>query len=197
MRRLTLLLLCLCFLTACKGEESALSRANVFRAELLSKGGCSFTAKIQADYEQEIYDFTLACHGNSQGDMTLEVLAPETIAGITATVDAVSGKLSYEGLALGFPLMAQGQISPVSAPAQLLRCWLEAFVLSAGDQGELYRASFEKKLSNNVLLADTYFENGIPISADLWYNNTKILHMDILDFSYTGTDPSQEGISPE
>ena len=185
MRRLTLLLLCLSLLTACKGEESALSQANVFRGQLLSQGGCSFTARIQADYEQEIHDFTLACHGSAQGDMTLEVLAPESISGITATVGSGSGKLSYEGLSLGFPLMAQGQISPVSAPAEVLSCWLEAFILSAGDQGGFYRASYEKKLCNNALLVDTYFENGIPISADLWYNSTKILHMDILEFSYT------------
>ncbi len=185
MRRLTLLLLSLCFLTACKGEESILSRANVFRSELLSHESCSFVAKIQADSGQEIHDFTLSCIGDAQGGITLQVLEPETIAGICATVDGSSGKLSYEGLSLGFPLMAQGQISPVSAPAVLLECWRECFILSAGEQESLYRASYEKKMLNDVLLVDTYFENGIPISADLWYNKSKILHMDILDFSYT------------
>lgn len=184
MRRLTLLLLCLCFLTACKGEESALSQANLFRAELLSNGGCAFTVDIQADFGQGIHSFTVECDSTSEGVLTMEVLSPETIAGICATVEGDTGKLQYEGLSLTFGMLADDTISPVSAPGILADCWLSEFVLSAGKEGERYRASYEKKISGKVLLLDTYFENGVPISAEICYNNMRIIHMEIRDFSY-------------
>ena len=184
MRRFLTLLLCLCFLTACKGEESALSQANIFRGDLLSKGGCSFTVDIQADYGQGIHSFTLACNSTAEGTMNLEVLAPETIAGICATVDGPSGKLRYEGLSLAFGLQAEEGISPVAAPGITVDCWLSEFILSAGREEDRYRATYEKKISDTVLLLDTYFENGIPISADLCYNNMKIIHMEIRDFTF-------------
>ena len=184
MRRLTLLIICLCFLTSCKGEESALAQANLFRAELLSKGGCAFTVDIQADFGQGIHSFSVACDSDARGVVTMEVLSPETIAGICATVDGDTGKLQYDGLSLTFGMLAHDSISPVSAPGLLADCWMSEFVLSAGTEGECYRASYEKKISDKVLLLDTYFENGVPISAEICYNNMKIIHMEISDFCY-------------
>lgn len=139
---------------------------------------------IQADYGQGIHCFTVACEGDGEGKLRLELTAPETISGICATVKGETGELSYEGLSLGFGLLAEGRISPVAAPAIALDCWLSEFVLSAGTEGELYRASYEKKISEKALLLDTYFENGIPIFADMCYNNKKIIHMEISDFAY-------------
>ena len=58
------------------------------------------------------------------------------------------------------------------------------FILSAGMDGNIYRASYEKKINDKVILIDTYFEKDIPISADLCYNGYTVMHMNITNFSF-------------
>jgi hypothetical protein len=182
LKRLAALLLCLLLLCGCKGEESALSEALRFRGKLLSSDGCSFRAKILADYGEGVQIFTVDCITDREGQLDLTLREPETLADITAQIRGDSGKITFDGLSLGFPLLAEGLISPVAAPGILVNCWLQEFILSAGTEAERYRASYEKKISNKTLLLDTYFENGIPISADLCYNDSRIVSMEISDF---------------
>lgn len=161
-----------------------MSDAITFRGKLLSAGGCSFTAQILADYGDTVHSFTVDCEGDAEGNLSLRVTAPETIAGIEAKLSEDGGEITYEGLALGFGLLAGEQISPAAAPGLALGCWCREFILSAGREAERYRASYEKKISNKVLLIDTYFENGIPISAELCYNDSRIISMQISQFRF-------------
>ncbi len=171
-------------LTGCKGEESLLSQGIAFRGELLSAGGCRFRGEITADYGQEIRTFTLDCVADQEGNVTFCVLAPDTIADITGYIEGDEGMVTYDGLQLAFPLLVYDRISPVSAPGLIVQCWLKEFILSAGMSQDIYRATYEKKIQENVLLIDTYFEKDIPISAELCYNGSRIIEMKITEFSY-------------
>ncbi len=184
MRRILSLILLLALLTGCKGEESLLTQAIAFRGQLISAGGCSFCAEITADYEQEVQTFTLECDANEEGEITFRVLAPDSIADISGHMEGGEGKVTYDGLQLAFPLLVYDRISPVSAPALVVTCWLKEFILSAGSSQENYRVTYEKKIQEKVLLIDTYFEKDIPISAELCYNGYRIINMKITEFSY-------------
>ena len=94
------------------------------------------------------------------------------------------GTVTYEGLQLAFPLMVYDRISPVSAPALVVGCWLREFMLSAGFSDGIYRVTYEKKIQEKDLLIDTYFEKDIPISAELCYNGYRIINLKISDFSF-------------
>ena len=86
-------------------------RQRVLKADCLR-----FQSEITADYGDTLSVFTLDCQASSQGDVTFQVLAPESIAGIAGTIQAGKGALTFDGTALFFPLLADGQLSPVSAP---------------------------------------------------------------------------------
>ena len=76
------LVLCL---TACGEKSQPTQKALDFRTGLMEAGGCSFTAVVTADYGDKVYPFTLDC--SYTGDSArLQVLEPESIAGIAATV---------------------------------------------------------------------------------------------------------------
>ena len=184
LRRILSLCVVLVLLTGCKGEESLLAHGVSFRGSLVAAGGCSFRAHITADYGPEIQNFTLDCQSDGNGIVHFSVVDPETIAGITGTMEGEEGTITYDGLQLAFPLLVYDRISPVAAPAFVVHCWLKEFILSAGIHGEQYRVTYEKKIQDKVLLIDTYFEKDIPISAELCYNGYRILNIQITDFSF-------------
>ena len=184
MRRILSLCLICFILTGCKGEENLLERGITFRSELVASGGCRFRAHITADYGQEVQNFTLDCESDGDGIVTFCVVEPETISDITGTMEGEKGIVTYDGLQLVYPLLVYERLSPVSAPALIVRCWLKEFILSAGYDGTLYRITYEKKIQEKDLLIDTYFEKDIPISAELCYNGYRILNVQITDFSF-------------
>ena len=84
--------------------------------ERIVENGCAFRAEITADYGDSLSSFTLDCQGNPDGSLLFTVAAPEGIEGIRGTLASGTGKLQYEDKALGFPLVSEGLLSPVSAP---------------------------------------------------------------------------------
>lgn len=177
-------MLLLCFLTGCAGEQSTLSEAIQFRADLVQAGGCSFTAEITADYGDTVQTFTLACDADGEGTTLLTLLAPETIAGITATVTDGGGTITYDGMALDFGLLANGNVIPAAGPALVATCWCKEYISSAGEEEGLYRVSYQKNFDEKALLIDTYFEKGIPICAEVCYNGYRVLKLTISDFAF-------------
>jgi hypothetical protein len=86
-----LALICLAlFLTGCSAE-SELELGMAFRDSLLSGNGCCFEASITADYGDELYEFTMDCQGDAQGNVEFCVTSPETISGITGNISEAGG----------------------------------------------------------------------------------------------------------
>ncbi len=69
-------------------EESRMDDALAFRSALVGAGGCSFLGEITADYGDEAYTFTAACTTDDTGALSFSLTAPETIAGISGTVQS-------------------------------------------------------------------------------------------------------------
>ena len=53
---------------------------------------------------------------------------------------------------------------------------------AAGTDETGYRATYEKDFDEKRLVVDTWFENGIPIYAEVCYNNRRILKLKLSDF---------------
>ena len=98
--RVWVLLPVLVLLCGCAArEESRMEEALAFRAALLGAGGCSFLGEITADYGDEVYTFTAACTTDAEGALSFSLTEPETIAGISGTVQSDGGKLTFDGTA--------------------------------------------------------------------------------------------------
>lgn len=173
--------------TACRegGRDNALQPAMNFRAELLNSGGAAFSAEVTADYGEEVYNFTLECQYATDGATKITVSAPDTLSGITAEIENETGKLTFGDTELSFGTLADGTVTPLSAPAVLGRCWQGAYIASGGKEKENYRVSYCDGFGDDQLLADTWFsQKGIPIYAELCYNETCVLMLQITDFSF-------------
>lgn len=170
-------------LFGCAGEENVLEPAIGFRAAVLQAGGCSFRAKIEADYGDRIERFAVDCDFSADGTARLTLTEPETLAGITASVTERGGRITYDGMSAEFGLLANGNVIPAAAPALTALCWSGEYISAAGWDEALYRVTYEKDFDEKRLQIDTFFKNDLPILAEVCYNNQRILKLEISDFS--------------
>lgn len=172
------------FLWGCKSQDSHLSGAIEFRSKLVQAQGCAFQAAVTADFETEILRFLLDCDTDAQGNVSFTLLEPETLAGITATVSKGGGKITYDGLSVDFGLLAQESIAPAAAPALILDSWISGYILSAGETEGLYVVSYEQEFEGMLLEVESIFKNELPISAEICYNDRRILAVQISEFQF-------------
>lgn len=154
------------------------------RAKMLS-GGCTFDAEITADYGAQTDTFGVSCQMDSGGSVAFAVTAPEAIAGITGTLSQAGGKLTFDGSALAVPLLADGELSPVSAPWILTQTLRSGYLTACGREGTLLRAEIDDSYEADALHLDVWLTaENIPCQADILWKNRRILSLTIKNFTF-------------
>ena len=176
------LLLAAFLLTGCGGENGELNRAMALRAKMLT-ASATFDAEITAEYGSEVHIFSVYCEGDSQGNLGFRVTAPETIADITGRIDGGEGKLTYRDTVLAFPLLAEDQLSPVSAPWIFYTTLRSGYLTSAGREEDLLRLTIDDSYEQNALTVDIWLdETDTPVRAEILYDGRRILTLVIKNF---------------
>ncbi len=178
------LALTLTLFAGCGETASALERAMTFRAKLLAAAGCTFDAEVIADYGDKSHSFSLSCQADENGNLTFTVTAPETLAGITGTVSASGGELTFQDKALAFDLLADGQISPVSGPWLLLTTLRSGYLTSCGGSGEGLRLSIDDSYREDALSMEILTDGtDQPTQADIVWQGRRIVSLRIKNFT--------------
>lgn len=182
MKRVWLLLLSVVLLTGCGGNRE-LNRAMELRSDLLKAKGCSFETQVTADYGDKVHIFTMACTVDDKGELTFAVKKPDTLAGITGNVSDTGGKLTFDGTALAFPLLAEDRLAPVSAPWLLLKTLRSGYLSSAGMDGDHLRITIDDRYEEDALTLDVWVNReNRPLRAEICWAGQKILTMDVENF---------------
>ena len=154
------------------------------RANLLGCLGCTFDAKITADYGDELYEFVMRCQTGGRGDLQFEVLRPESIAGITGEFSSGEGKLTFDDTVLQFPLLADGQVTPVSAPWILIKTLLGGYLNAVNEEDDLLHLTIYDSYEEDALQLDIRLnEDDLPEHADILYKGRRILQLSVTNFS--------------
>ena len=153
------------------------------RTALLERG-CSFTAEIEAHLADGTAAFTLACVCRPDGETELEVRLPESVAGITATVQPDGKNVRFDDVGLDFGLLADGQLAPMAIPQLLYRCWTEEYIREAGKDKESCSAVYLSGFGDRELAVEQWLSSdGTPLYADLWFGIENAASVTIRDFS--------------
>ena len=183
MKRLVCVAIIMLFLCGCTDDNSELDRVMELRAKLLASDGCTFESDITADYGDKTYSFETECLSNEFGGISFNVKAPETIAGITGTVTAEGGKLTFDGEAIAFELMADGQVTPVSAPWLLIKTLRGGYVTSCGTDGDFLRVSVNDSYEEDSLHLDIWLDgDNTPQRAEIVWKDRRILTLTVENF---------------
>lgn len=185
MKKIALLLLLALALTGCGGKNLQLEQVMDFRADLLASMGCSFEAVVTADYQDTLYTFGVSCRSDENGGLTFTVTEPETIAGISGRINSEGGALTFDDEVLAFDMMADGQVTPVSAPWLLIKTLRGGYVKACGQAGELTRASIDDSYEEDALRLDVWFNGeSKPVQAEILYADRRILSLEVRNFEF-------------
>ena len=184
MKKLFLFAAVLLILTGCKNQESYIQRGMDIRDRVTQKR-CAFTACITADYGQSSYTFVMECRSGDSGDLSFVVKVPEAISDISGRLTADSGFLTFDDVALAFPLLADGEISPVSAPWIFLNTLRNGYLVAAGEDGVLYRLTLRDSYEDDALHVDVWIdEDNIPQRAEILWQGRSVLSLHIEEFVF-------------
>lgn len=183
MKRIVAICILLLMLPGCSRSRERIDRCMELRARLL-RSACSFTAEVTADYGDKVYTFTMACTGDTQGNLTFEVVQPESIAGITGTVTGEGGFLTFDDAALQFDLLAEDTVTPVSAPWIFLKTLRGGYLTAAGEDGALLRVTIDDSFEDDALQLDIWLDGeNIPVRGEILYEGRRILSLTVSDFT--------------
>lgn len=155
------------------------------RNAMLQSSGCTFDTVVTADYGDEVYSFTIHCQTDQTGALTFTVTEPESITGITGTVDEIGGKLTFDDRALAFPTLADGQITPVSAPWLLIHSMRSGYIKACEDKNDGTHIVIDDSYRQGTVQIELYCDSSnIPIRGEIIWDGRRIVTMDVTNFTF-------------
>ena len=184
MKKILLSLLVLSMLTGCRNSDNSLERGLALREKML-QSGCCFLAEITADYGDRTFSFQMQCNADVEGNLSFTVQKPESISGITGTIGATGGKLTFDNTVLAFSMMADGEISPVSCPWILIRTLQSGYVASSVRESEGIHLTVHDSYEEDALLLDIWLDsNELPKYAEVLWQGRRILSIRVDNFAF-------------
>ena len=184
MKRISLLLILIMLLTGCAESSNRMDRALALRVRT-QQAGMTFDVDMTADYGDKTYDFSMSCKGDTEGNLTFTVTAPETIAGITGTISKGTGKLTFDGQMLAFETLSDGLLSPVCGPWVLLKSLQSGYLTSCGEENGSLRVSIDDSYEDKALHLDIWLGEGdVPNRCELYWEGRRLLTMLVKNFAF-------------
>ena len=182
--------LCLLLMGCGAGEESA---AEALRQPYREMTGCAMTAEVRLSGEDgTVGDFTLRCEYDPEGVTTVEVLAPETAAGVIAEIDGEDLTLRYRDLVLGAGTVSSEKLSPMECLPELMAAAREGWLLSESREtvGEepCLRLTLDRTGEEGGKIVSTLYlreGDGIPVYGEIAVEGTVVLKAAFTDFTWT------------
>ena len=183
MRRLFFLItVVLLVFTGCAQSSDSLEPGLELRNELLNGNGCRFIAEVRADFGDMEYTFSATCETDDQGSLRFQVLTPEPISGIEGLIEQETGKLTFDDTVLSFPLLAEGELSPVSAPWVFYKALVGGYLRMAGRDENYTRLTINDSFRSENLTVEVWLDGVDPSLAEIVWRGRSILFLTIREF---------------
>jgi len=176
------MLACFCavlVLTGCAASDRGeMNRVLALRGKLLKAAAWGFQAEMTADFGEKTVSFSMNCTADDKGNVAFTVAAPETISGITGEISAQGGKLTFDGTALDFGLLADGRLSPVSGSWVLTQALRGGSITGVGERDGRLVLNVNDSYADDALTLDVTLDgNDLPAQAEIFCQGKRILSM--------------------
>ena len=108
------MIMALAVLTGCSGQSKVENTAREIQAEYLSATKLNMMILITADYGSRVYDYKIKYSGDANIGK-IEIMEPESIAGLTAEVSVSGTSIEYDGVRLETGSLDKSGLSPLDA----------------------------------------------------------------------------------
>lgn len=183
MKRLLVFLLLIGLLSGCSGKSNV-DAVLALREKFLKGNGCNFSSTITADYGDRTYTFVMQNTADKNGNLTFQVKSPDSISGITGEIAQQMGKLTFDDTVLAFPLMADEQITPISAPWIFIKALRSGYIHACEETDEGLHVIIDDSYEENALRLDVWLnEEDVPIRSEFSYKGRRIITLDVENFT--------------
>lgn len=180
--------LCL-LLTSCGGEKESAGEAA--RAAYQDMTGCTMQADVVCSYGDQEKAFTLKCDYTPEGTSTVEVLAPETVAGVKAEISGKNLALRYEDACLDAGTLSDEEVSPADCLPRLMNALRSGWLLEQNkeDWGEVpcLRLGLDQTGGNGGKIVSTVWlrqDDGTPLRGEVSVDGQIILTAEFTSFQF-------------
>lgn len=183
--------LCL-LLTACggAGEEPV----EDLRSRYQEMSGCTMEAVVRCDQEGLEWESSLRCDYIPDGESTVEILSPETVAGVKAIFNDSDWRLEYDGYSLNAGTLSQEEISPALCLPRLISALREGWLLEENEEdwGEVpcLRICMDQTGAQDGKILSTVWlrrDDGTPLGGEIAVDSEIILTAEFTKFSFYDT----------
>ena len=177
-----LMMFCL-LLSSCGAAENGLQDAIAFRSALAARG-CAFDCAISCAVGERNYVCKLACAFAPDGEVQIEVLQPESISGIKATMTSLTSVIEFDGIMLDFGSPHELLTSPLYAPLVCTLGWCDGYIDCAGLDGDTMRVTYRIGYDEDELILESWSSGGVPIAFEIYAEEDMILSASVENFTF-------------
>ena len=158
--------------------------------------GCAMEAVVSCEQEGLAWEAALRCEYVPGGESTVEVLAPETVAGVKAVLDEASWRLEYEGDVLNAGTLSEEAVSPAVCLPRLMNALRDGWLLEENEEEwngiPCLRLAVDQSGAQNGKILSTLWlklEDGTPLRGEIAVEGEIILTADFTSFTFYDTIP--------
>ena len=178
-------------LSGCGAGETKETTADTLRGLYREMSGCTMEALVRCDQEGLEWEGSLACQYLPGGESTVEVLAPEEIAGVKAIVREEDWSLAYEGEILNILPVTEEELSGAVCLPRLMDALREGWLLEEGRETWAEKDCLRLRLDQtgqgegkiiSVLWLDV--SDGTPVYGEVALEETTLFTVEFTAFSF-------------
>ena len=167
---------------ACAGKTPDTAQQALTFRQAVIQNDCAFEAKITADFEDTVAEFSLSCRHTARGGTEMTITAPETFEGITAQTDETGAKLVFEDAEASFGTLDGLGLSPMAAPQLVTSAWESGYIAYTGTEDGLLRVTYTCGYGEDAYTVDTWFADGSPLHAEISREGWTAVQIDVAEF---------------
>lgn len=195
---ITLLLL----LTSCGGSKG--EEVSDVRSLYQNMEGCTMEAMVSCDQEGLEWEADLTCEYIPGGESSVEVLSPETIAGVRAIFTDRDWRLEYEDVCLNIGTLSQEKVSPALCLPRLISAIRDGWLLEKNEEklGDIpcLRIALDQSGPQGGKIISTLWmrqDDGTPLRGEIAVDGEIILKAEFTEFAFYDTiGPSEKAAEP-
>ena len=178
--------LCL-LLCGCGAGETV--TAETLRRPYLEAEGCTMTAHVLCDQEGLLWEGTLKCDDIAGGDSTVEVIAPEILAGVKAVVGE-DFSLIYEDDVFNIGPLTSEELTPADCLPRLMDALREGWILEENreiwQETECIRLSVDQSGKDKKILSTFWLRisDAVPLRAEVSVEEELIFTVEFTEFAF-------------
>ena len=192
MRKLPCVLMILLCLSACGGDAEP--GANAYRLRYQEARGCEMTATVRCTEYGAPWEAVLQCAYVPDGERVIEVVSPETIAGVKVVLDGDTRQLQSDGRCLDAGRVSAEGISPADALPAMTDALRDGWLLEENEENyndiPCVRMVLDETGTAGGKIFYTFWlrqSDGTPLRGEIAVGEETVMSADFTSFSFSDT----------